>query len=43
MQSPHFLRSKQESPGANSFVINTNDATKGKRDESSKIEQIWMD
>ena len=43
MQSPHFLRSNQESPGANSFVINTNDATKGKRDESSKIEQIWMD
>ena len=37
------LRSNQESLGANSLVIKTNDATKGKNDESSKIEQIWTD
>ena len=33
-QSPNFVRSNQESLGANSLVINTNDATKGKNDES---------
>ena len=42
-QSPNFVRSNQESLGANSLVMNTNDATKGKNDESSKIEQIWTD
>ena len=42
-RSPNFVRSNQESPGANSLVINTNDATKGKSDESSKNEQIWTD
>ena len=42
-QSPNFVRSNQESLGANSLVINTNDATKGKNDESSKIEQILTD
>ena len=41
--SPNFVRSSQESSGANSLVISTNDATKGKSDESSRIEQIWMD
>ena len=30
-QSPNFVRSNQESPGANSLVINTDDATKGKK------------
>ena len=30
-QSPNFVRSNQESLGANSLVINTNDATKGKK------------
>jgi len=38
-----FVRSNQEFPGANSLVISTNDATKGKSDESSKIEQKWID
>ena len=33
----------QESSIANSLVINTNNATKGKSDESSKIEQIGTD
>ena len=42
-QIPNFVRSNQESPGANSLVINTNDATKGKGDESSKIQHIWTD
>ena len=42
-QSLNLVRSNQESLGANSLVINTNDATKGKSDENSKIEQIWMD
>ena len=32
-QSPNFVRSNQESLGANSLVININDATKGKNDE----------
>ena len=41
--SPNFVRSSQESSIGNSLVINTNDATKGKSDESSRIEQIWMD
>ena len=40
-QSPNFVRSNQESPDANSLVISTNDATKGKNDKSSKIEKIW--
>ena len=38
--SPNFVRSNQESSNANSLVINTNDATKWKSNESSKIEQI---
>ena len=42
-QSPNFVRSNQESLGTNSLIINTNDATKGKNDEKSKIEQIWTD
>ena len=42
-RSPNFVRSNQESPGANSLVINTNDATKGKSDKNSKIERIWTD
>ena len=42
-QSPNFVTSNQESVGVNSLVINTNDATKGKNDESTKIEQIWTD
>ena len=42
-QGPNFVRFNQESPGANSLVININDATKGKSGESSKIEQIWTD
>ena len=42
-QRPNFVRSNQESLGANSLVINTNDATKGKSDESLKIEQIRTD
>ena len=42
-QSPNCVRSNQESLGVNSLVININDATKGKNDESSKIEQIWTD
>ena len=41
--SPNFVRSSQESSNANTLVIKTNDATKGKSDESSKIEQIGMD
>ena len=36
--SPNFVRSSQESSIGNSLVINTNDATKGKSDKSSKIE-----
>ena len=42
-QSPNFVRSNLDSLGANSLVINTNDPTKGKNDEKSKIEQIWTD
>ena len=42
-QSPNFVISNQESLGTNSLVINTNNATKGKNDESTKIEQIWTD
>ena len=38
--SPNFVRSNQESSNAISLVINTNDATKWKSNESSKIEQI---
>ena len=38
--SPNFIRSNQESSSTNSLVINTNNATKGKSDKSSKIEQI---
>ena len=38
--SPNFVRSNQESSSTNSLVINTNNATKGKSDKSSKIEQI---
>ena len=38
--SPNFVRSSQESSGANSLVISTNNVTKEKSDESSKIEQI---
>ena len=34
---------QSESSNVNSIVINTNDAIKGKSDESSKIEQIGMD
>ena len=41
--SPNFVRSNQESFNVNSLVINTNNATKGKSDESSKIEWIGMD
>ena len=36
--SPNFVRSNQKSSSANSLVINTNDATNRKSDESSKIE-----
>ena len=35
--SPNFVRSSQESSSANLLVINTNDATKGKSDEISKL------
>ena len=38
--SPNFVRSNQEFSSTNSLVINTNNATKGKSDKSSKIEQI---
>ena len=39
--SPNFVRSSQESSSTNSLMTNTNDATKGKKnDKSSKIEQI---
>ena len=38
--SPNFVRSNQESSNAISLVINTNDATKWKSNERSKIEQI---
>ena len=38
--SPNFVRSGQESSSANLLVINTNDATKRKSYESSKIERI---
>ena len=41
--TPNFVRSSQESFTANSLVIYTNDATKGKSDESLKIEQIEID
>ena len=41
--NPNFVRSSQESFSTNSLVINTNNATKGKSDESSKIEQIGVD
>ena len=41
--NPNFIRSSQESSSTNSLVINTNNATKRKSDESSKIEQIGMD
>ena len=41
--SPNFVRSSQESSSTNSLMINTNNATKGKSDESSKIEQIGTD
>ena len=34
---------QSQSSNVNSLVINTNDAIKGKSDESSKIEQIGMD
>ena len=40
--SPNFVRSSQESFNVNSLVINTNDVTKWKSDESSKIEQIGI-
>ena len=40
--SPNFVRSNQESSSTNSLVINTNNATKGKSDKSSKIEQIGV-
>ena len=42
-ESPNFVRSNQKSSSANSLAINTNDVAKRKSDESSKIEQIWMD
>ena len=38
--SPNFVRSNQESSNVNSLVINANDVTKWKSNESSKIEQI---
>ena len=41
-RSPNFVRSNQESSNANSLVINTNNATKGKSNESSKIKQIGI-
>ena len=41
--NPNFVRSSQESSGTNALVINTNNATKSKSDESSKIEQIGVD
>ena len=37
---PNFERSSQESSNANSLMINTKNATKGKSDESSKIKKI---
>ena len=40
--SSNFVRSNQESSSTNSLVINTNNATKGKSDKSSKIEQIGV-
>ena len=42
-QSPNLVRFNQKSPSVNSLVINTNDATKGKNDKSSKIQQIQID
>ena len=39
-KGPNFVRSSQESSSANSLVINTNYATKGKSDKNSKIERI---
>ena len=41
--SPNFVRFNQESSNANSLVINTNYATKGKSDKNLKIERIWID
>ena len=41
--NPNFIRSSQESSSTNSLVINTNNSTKWKSDESSKIEQIEAD
>ena len=35
--SPNFIRFSQESSNSNSLMINTNDATKGKSDEISKL------
>ena len=40
--NPNFVRSSQESSGTNAVVINTNNATKSKSDESSKIEPIGV-
>ena len=42
-RGPNFVRSSQESSSANSLVINTNNATKGKSDDNSKIKQIGVD
>ena len=40
--SPNFIRFSQESSNSNSLMINTNDATKGKSDEISKLnKQGW--
>ena len=41
--SPNFVRFNQESSSANSLVINTNNVTKGKSNESSKVKQISID
>ena len=40
---PNFVRFSQESFNVNSLVINTNDATKGKKWWNFKIEQIRID
>ena len=37
------IQSRVFQSNANSLVINTNNVTKGKSDESSKVEQIGMD
>ena len=42
-KGPNFVRSSQESSSANSLVINTNNVTKGKSNESSKVKQISID